>query len=331
MECHRPCQLFGKVTPADLALPPLFEERANGTTLLSHGSLIKPPRPPQLSKPCTGQYVISLEAGCIMTNCSLKNDIVLDLIPYSDRKVEKFLPCRDKTTNQECTTSAGGVQYMFVNVRASCGEIIASCDPSSYILSWCSDYNFDTCNCDGSIDKSPVIIDPQGNGFSLTSVQNGVNFDLDSNGVREHIAWTSSGSDDAFLVLDHNDNGIIDNGTEMFGNYTPQPPSASPNGFLALAEFDKPDKGGNGDGIIDKKDSIFVKLQLWKDTNHNGISEQAELYPLTALDVTAIGLDYKESRRIDSFGNEFRFRAKISDARKAAVGRWAWDVFLASS
>ena len=79
---------------------------------------------------------------------------------------------------------------------------------------------------------------------------------------------------------------------------------------------------------ITRSDAIFAKLRLWRDANHNGISEAEELYRLPALDVVAISLDYKESKRTDEFGNRFRFRAKVRDSRNVKTGRWAWDVFL---
>jgi hypothetical protein len=180
--------------------------------------------------------------------------------------------------------------------------------------------------------SSPLLLDIDGDGYEMTDYYYGVPFDVSGKGYATQTSWTAASSDDAWIVLDRNQNNRIDNGTEMFGDASEQPVTQNPrNGFSSLAMFDKPNRGGNEDGKITRHDRVFKKLRLWQDRNHNGISEPEELSRLPALDVVAVFLDYQESRRVDQYGNWFRFRARVRDRNGARVGRWAWDVFLVIS
>jgi len=187
---------------------------------------------------------------------------------------------------------------------------------------------------------SPVIVDTTGRGFHLTSAEDGVVFDISGTGHPVKMAWTGRDSGNTFLALDRNHNGKIDDGKELFGNYTEQPPCedgtrACLNGYRALAEFDKPENGGNGDGIIDSRDAIYSKLLLWIDANHDGISQPEELHTLPELGVFSIGLHYRDDLRFrDQYGDWFHYQAALNpDLRDGTSrdGRLTYDVFFVAA
>jgi hypothetical protein len=169
-------------------------------------------------------------------------------------------------------------------------------------------------SCNGCV--SPIIIDTARNGYKLTNVANGVQFDLDADGVPEQVAWTRQDSDEAFLAMDRNGNGRVDDGSELFGNYTPAFPDmqdvTTANGFEALKFLETPSYGRSAaDGIIEKRDAAYQRLLIWRDSNHNGISEPDELQRAAAAGIVAIHTDYKTKKRVDTHGNQFRQRGTI--------------------
>ncbi len=108
------------------------------------------------------------------------------------------------------------------------------------------------------------------NGYS------GALFDHNNNGIRTSTGWISG--DDGLLVRDLNGNGIIDNGSELFGDSTQLLNGAmANNGFEALRDLDS-----NQDGIIDADDAAFNELKIWRDLNQDGISQADELKTLYA-------------------------------------------------
>lgn len=219
-------------------------------------------------------------------------------------------PCDKNTLKDEIYSAAG----------SGCGGGDVGVCRQSPVLSRCMR---DPICC-----PSPIVFDLLGDGYNLTSVEAGVAFDLDADGQPDQCAWSAAGEDEVWLALDRNENSMIDDGSELFGDHTPQPFSDMPNGFLALAVFDTPQNGGDGDGWITPRDAIYSHLRLWHDADHDGISTGAELNQLADAGVSAISLRYRELRLLDENGNWFRFRARVLLSRRPTAARWAYDVYL---
>ncbi len=161
---------------------------------------------------------------------------------------------------------------------------------------------------------SPLVMSVDTEPVALTSQSDGVEFDIMGTGHRVRTGWVQHG---ALLALDRNFNGRIDSGRELFGEATRLTTGHfAANGFEALAQYDDPHLGGNGDGRITAADAIFTTLRLWSDANVNGESEPDELTRLEAHGVESIGLTARPIRpsSVDAAGNLVPLR---SDATRA--------------
>ncbi|MEM8721924.1 MAG: RHS repeat-associated core domain-containing protein [Cyanobacteria bacterium P01_G01_bin.39] len=122
---------------------------------------------------------------------------------------------------------------------------------------------------------SPLVLDLDGDGIELTAVNTtNVFFDVDNDGFREATGWVQA--DDGLLVLDRNNDGYINDNSELFGNFTT-------SGFVELRVIDD-----NGDRFIDANDSRFADLQVWRDLDQDGRSDANELYSLAELNITGL-------------------------------------------
>ena len=114
---------------------------------------------------------------------------------------------------------------------------------------------------------------------------------------------------------------MIDDGGELFGNYSRLPNgSLAANGFEVLKALDD-----NGDSRVDVQDAIWPRLILWRDVDHDGVSQLGELQPVTESRLSAIELRYHWTGRRDKDGNVFRY---ASLAELGSRMRSCYDVYF---
>lgn len=179
--------------------------------------------------------------------------------------------------------------------------------------------------------QSPILIDLDGDGFHLSGLSSPVAFDINADGQIDILSWTRAGEQDAFLFLDLNGNGQVDDGSELFGNHTLLADgSVASNGYEALARWDAVSEGGNENGFLDVEDGAYGALKLWIDSDHDGRSMASEILSLEASRVERISLHCHESRGQDEHGNNFRFlaRAWLSQVGGSVKAVWTADVFF---
>lgn len=152
---------------------------------------------------------------------------------------------------------------------------------------------------------TPIVIDLGNNGIDLGPAGVGVFFDMDANGTRDHLQWVRRGGDEGFLAYDRSGNGIVDDGSELFGVGTPLELEGrtARNGFVGLAQYDSRQLGGNDDGLITEADAIWPQLSVWIDSNADGISTRDEMRSLKSTGLTALETIPKIRKHVDDAGN----------------------------
>jgi protocatechuate 3,4-dioxygenase beta subunit len=138
---------------------------------------------------------------------------------------------------------------------------------------------------------TPIVIDLGGDGIHTIARSNATgSFDLLGNGAPIKSGWISG--DDAFLAVDANGNGAIDDLSELFGGLN------KGDGYAKLAAYDS-----NGDGAVNADDAGYANLLVWRDLNGDHRSEPGELMGLAQTGVASLNVDYVERPILDENGN----------------------------
>ncbi len=137
----------------------------------------------------------------------------------------------------------------------------------------------------------PIVLDLGDEGFNLSSAEDGVYFDIKGDGSRVKTAFIQGNN--AFLYLDGNGNGVVDDANELFGDH-----GGYANGFEKLAQHDD-----NGDGVIDENDAVYKDLKVWRDLNGDGVNQADESMSLAEAGVESLSLNHDNNRSYDAHGN----------------------------
>ncbi|ERT11172.1 hypothetical protein QPK14_02015 [Photorhabdus temperata subsp. temperata] len=163
--------------------------------------------------------------------------------------------------------------------------------------------------------RTPIVIDLNGDGVKTISIDSGIEFDFGGNGDKTKTGWVNE--NDGLLVIDKNNDGIINNGSELFGEETIlSSGKKAKNGFEALLDLDS-----NKDGVLDANDLLWSSLKIWQDKNQDAYTDQGELKSMEEVGIESINLDYGEIEHFDSEGNYHGLASSVnwSDGRNTDI------------
>lgn len=188
----------------------------------------------------------------------------------TDASTQTFYTIRYNETYQESES----VNFASTGIiKTSDGQEIQFQAELQLSRSYSESVNFFASNKPAAMD--PLVINYDAPAATLSNQK--FAFDLNSDGAAENISQLNAGS--GFLALDQNQDGIVNDGNELFG-------TQSGDGFADLAAYDK-----DQNGWIDEADSVYAQLKVWIQQGDGS----SQLLDLQSLGVGAIYLGHAQA------------------------------------
>ena len=240
---------------------------------------------------------------------------------YGEEAVKSTIGFVAATELVSFTTALMGAPYVLVGELALAGLMLYGAFQIGWSIgsllrkgwNWLTGNHEDWDNLpreNGIVIYDPLTLDLDGDGIEAiaSNGHKGALFDHDKDGIRTATGWISK--DDGLLIYDRNGDGVVNDGSELFGDNTLlKNGERAANGYQALADLDD-----NGDGKVDAADSAFAKLRVWRDLNQDGISQEGELLTLNEAKVKALNLANKNSDRDLGNGNTLAEEGTYTDS-----------------
>ncbi len=258
---------------------------------------------------------------------------VKGVVDVLDTAMEEVIP---KAVEQRVFTDLLGASLLdsdadsyVIDVLMQCQDGIISVDEAKFLIE--SHLGKGTVEVDSEqwdeaqrerVYVDPVILDLNGDGTYASTLEEGVYFDFEGDGYKEKTAWATE--EDGLLVGDVNGNGIVDNGSELFGDQTALSDGMlASSGFEALSELDS-----DGDSKITDADDLYSQLRVWVDENQDGVSQETELHTLGEMQIAEISLASRQTSRNDGNGNVINYTSSYvtKDGKTFGMAELNFDI-----